>query len=86
MVDNVNKDKDSGKYNQTYKTMVFDAREHKGNGWYKGLILQFDGVFVIPDDEFEQESTVELLHVTVNYASNGHFMYLQRGQKMSLDV
>ena len=75
-------DEETGKLVQQYTTLVFDSKEHEGNGWYKGKVVCFiDLVYRILDDEFDASQTVELLYV--RYESHLHFMHLKRKGKMS---
>ena len=69
-----------------YMTVIFDSREHQGNR-YTGVVQAYDGVYVLPDSDFDVSNTVELLYMAgPNSEIAGHFMYLRRRQKMSQQV
>ena len=70
-------------------TTIFDNRPQKSRIkklWYRGKIYCYDGLYKIPDDEFDPTDTVEILFLSSFDTSLGHhFLWLKRNRKMTPD-
>jgi len=68
-----------------YKMFVFDSTQQstEDDGWYCSQISYYDGIYKIPDWQFNAENTVKYLFV--NYLEDSHFIYLKRTKPMTLE-